>query len=236
MKQFLYTTALLLAFCFISFAQEDNAICPEIKINAPESIFELRGKFRASASFENDKNPSESKFNWIVIKNNDLLRKYNEGSIEIETDVKREEYKITILAENLNSNCQNPATASVIVVPNIGSPYIIDTYSELSWNDERARLDNIVSTMQRYEDSELFAWISFDKKTFNSKAKPKLLKILNHLSMRGLKNNRVTFMISEADLNTFRFQPVPQELVTSYYFDEYIIIRGEDLEKLSVLF
>lgn len=236
MKQIIFTTVLIFVIYSAAFAQTENDSCPKIKINAPEAVWEKDENFKVSASFENEKSPSESKFNWIFINDTELIRKFDEKIVEIKTDNTRITNRITIVAGNPDERCRELAMTKVIVIPNIGSPLYFDEYSKLDWNDERARLDSIVIEMEKYKDSELFVWVKFDKNTYNSNPGMKLLKILNHLSMRGFKKNRVTFMISEASENQFKYQPVPQELLSSYDLDEYIRIRGEDLEKITKIF
>jgi hypothetical protein len=215
MKHIIFTTAVLLVLTFSIYSRSDDDSCPQIRINSPEIVNENDESFKVSASFEDEKVVTNSKFNWTIIKDNQIVKKFNEGVVEIETSDTRKQNRIIILAENLDVKCQNPATAKVIVIPNVGSPLIFDQYSKLNWNDERAHLDAIAIEMQKYEDSELFVWIKFDKKTFSSNAKTKLLNILNHLSMRGLKKNRITFMISEADRARLARQwrrPKPQSM------------------------
>lgn len=236
MKQTIFTAVLVFVICSASFAQTDNNSCPKIKINAPEAVWENDESFKVSASFENEKSPSESKFNWIIINDSELIRKFDEKIVEINTGNTGISNRITIIAGNPDEKCQNLTMTKIIVIPNVGSPLYFDEYSKLDWNDERLHLDNIVIEMEKYKDAELFVWVKFDKKTYNSNLGTKLLKILNHLSMRGLKKSRVTFMISEADENQFKYQPVPRELLGSYDLDEYIKIRGEDLEKFTKIF
>jgi hypothetical protein len=236
MTRLFFTTATILAFCLTAFAQTKDISCPQIKIKAPEFINDREEKFKVSASFESEKTLSESKFNWIVIKDDRLEKKSDEGIFEIETNNTNKHNRITIIAENPDTRCKNPAVANVLLIPNIGSPWILDEYTKLNWNDERARLEMISLEMKKREDSELFIWVDFDKSSFNPKSKIKLSKILNYLSSRGLQKKRVTFMISEADSIRYKYQPIPNEFLNSYYPDEYILIRGEDLEKVSNLF
>ncbi len=118
------------------------------------------------------------------------------------------------------------------------TPFIIDEYSELKWNDERARLDNVIATMHDIKDSELFAFISFNKRTSQSKRKTYLKKMLNHLTVtRSFEKNRLTFMISQSDEKRVYFQPVPK-YVTSIYdsCEDCLVIKAEDFDKLTELF
>src|SRR5687768_7037180 len=117
MKQIIFTVILILVFCFAVFAQTDKNSCPKIKIKAPETVWEKDETFKVSASFENQDNQRTSKFNWIVIKDDEVIVKNSERIIEISTKIARRELRITILAQAIAEQCQNPAIAKVIVIP-----------------------------------------------------------------------------------------------------------------------
>ncbi len=143
---------------------------------------------------------------------------------------------IIVLAEALDKKCQDMAIAKVFVIPNVGSPLIIDEYSELNWNDEKARLDNVAIQMQNFKDMKLFAFFNFDNKISQAKRKNYLIKVLNHLSaLRGLKKNRITFLISESDAKRVWFQPFPKDF-NSAFCDNCFVIKGEDFERIDNLF
>lgn len=235
-REIVFTTILIFAFCCVVSAQSDSNSCPKIKISAPDYVEERDGAFKVSASFDNEPGISSSKFDWIIVKDEEILRKYNEKIIEIDTNNIGRQNRVTILAESLDKNCQNPAMVKVIVLPNIGSPLILDEYTNLNWNDERPRLDYIAYEMQTREDSELFAWIYFSINTSGIQRQNRLVKLLNHLSAKGLKKDRITFLITEEDKERFCYQPIPNELSNTYFCDDCIVIRGEDLEKLVNIF
>lgn len=218
-------------------SQTSENPCPKIKINAPETV-QAGNKFTVSASFESEKQPSESKFNWVVINEDKVSRINGQGIINVESKNLRDLITIIILAENLESKCQSPAIAKVFSIPNVGSPYIIDEFQKLSWNNEKARLDSAVSQMQEMTDMKLLAYLYFDKKDSQTQRKNYLVNFLTFVSgNKKLEKNRIIFLISESDEKTVRFQPVPINFFDYHiYCNDCLIIRGEDFDKLNNLF
>jgi hypothetical protein len=235
MKRIISVAILIFASCFAAFAQINKNSCPKIQINAPETV-QAGTTFKVSASFEDEPQPSISKFNWLIINENEVSRLNERGIIEVDSKNLREFVTIIILAESLNEKCQIPVMASVASVPNTGSPYIIDEYSELNWNEERARLDNAAFQMQKYKDMKLLLYIYFDKKNSQVQRKNYLVKLLNHLSeTKKLEKHRLVFLISETDSKWVRLQPVPQGFL-NYYCDDCIAFNAIDFDKFEKLF
>src|SRR5688572_3636524 len=84
MKQIIFNVILIFTFYLVAFSQGEQNLCPKINIKAPELVFIQRNDtFKASASFEKENQPSISKFNWIIIKENEVFRINERGIIEI---------------------------------------------------------------------------------------------------------------------------------------------------------
>ena len=238
MKQIIFTAILILVFCFVAFAQTDKNSCPKIKIKSPETVDENDETFNVSASFENQDDSSISKFNWIVVKDDEVIAKNGERIIDVSPKNVRRTFLITILAQPIGEQCQNPAMAKVIVLANAGSPLILDNYEVLDWNDEKQRLSAIAIDMKERKDSELLVYLDFDRRSSQTERKNYLTKVLNQLTIvRGLEKNRITFLISESATKRTRFQPVSEEILDTYArCDDCLIIKAEDFEKLENLF
>ena len=236
MKRLVFITTIIFIFSLPAFAQTDTIFCPKIEIIAPKFVNEREETFKVAASLSSEKIPFDTSLSWIIIKDDEVSQKFNSSIIEVKTSGAKKHNRITIVAKSLEAKCRSITFANVIIIPNIGSPLFLDDYSKLNWNQEKVRLDAIAAEMLKHKDFELFVWIDFDRKSFNPRSKTRLSKILNQLSIRGLRKNRVTFMVSESEANRFKYQPVPNEFLDFYYFDEYIMIRGENLGKLSRLF
>ena len=209
----IFTTILLLAFCMAVFAQVNKESCPNTKIEAPEIV-----------------NKDVEEFH-IAAKNDEKNVKINTGNVG-------NSYRINVLAKSSDKKYKKLKMAKAIVFPSSDSPYIIDEYSKLKWNDEKPRLLNVVFTMkEQFKDAELFAFFEFDEKTPNTKKKSRLIKVFNFLSATGkIEKNRITFLISETERERTYYQPVPEKVSNSYFCDDCVIIRGEDLEKIVDIF
>ena len=210
MKQIIFTAILVLAFCIVVFAQANENPCQKININAPETV-QSEETFKVFASFEKESQPVTSKFNWTIIKGSEVIKANNVGMVEVDSKNIKDVDSIIILAESSDGKCKNTTTAKIFVAPACGLPYTIDEYAELPWNDEKARLENLVFQMQRLKDMELFAFFEFNKKTLQVERKNYLAKVLNYLSATGgLEKSKITFLISESEGKRTYFQPFPK--------------------------
>jgi hypothetical protein len=237
MKQSVFITFLVLASCFTAFGQSDENICPKIKIKVPEYIYKGDGTV-VSANFENEKQPSTSKFNWTIIKEDKLTRIAERGIIEISSEDMKNDGMIILLADSLNKACQNTRVARIPVIERVGSPRIFDAYSKLDWNEEQARLNNVLYSMKDNKTDELLVFLNFEKTASQIERKTYLTKILNYLSGTDrLEKNRITFLISEAESRWVKFQSVPQNAIDVFFdWNNSLLIKGEDFDKLNNLF
>lgn len=235
MKRLIFLTILIFVLCSTLFSQTSENLCPKINIKAPETVYPDES-FKVFASFEKGSQPLTSKFNWIVVKDNEIVKKNDLGIIGIDSTGLKEFGMIVILAESTDERCQNMAVAKVYVAGNVGSPYIIDEYSSPIWNEEKGRLDNVVSVLQDSKDAEVFAFFEFDRRTSQTERKKRLTKITNHLSARGLEKSRITFLISESDAERIWYQLIPKKFSEQYFCDSCLVVKAEDFEKLESLF
>lgn len=234
-KQIIFSLILIYVFCFVAFSQTDKSSCPKIKIKIPDNV-RPEETFKVFASFESEKQPSTSKFNWTIIKGDEASKEYNAGIIEIMPgNLDGEE--IIVLAESINENCQNFAMAKTILVFPGDRPSPIEDYSSVRWIEEKARLDNVAFFMQGNKDRELLAFLYFDKQSSQIERKDYLQKILNYLSETGnLDKQRITFFISESDKKRIYFQPASQDFTAADHCRDCLIFKAEDFNKLENLF
>lgn len=226
---------LIWIFCLADFAQADINSCQKIIINAPENV-QPEGVFKVSASFEKETQPSISKFNWTIILGGNVSKISDRGIIEINSKELKDSDSIIILAESLDGKCQDASMAKVFVVPACILPLTIDQYSKPNWNDERARLDNVAYQMEQFKDMALFVFFEFTSKMPAREKRSRLNKLLTYLTeTRGLKKDKIVFLISESDLETVKFQPLPKDYDVTV-FNDYLSIGGEDFDKLNNLF
>ena len=237
MKQTIFTTILTLAFSLSVFAQTEENTCPKIMIKAPEYI-EAGNAVKVFASFEREKQPSSSKFNWLIIKDDNLTKITESGIIEVSSKDIKNGGIIILVADSLDKTCQSTSTARIFVISKVGSPLIIDEYEEMKWNDEKVRIDSILIMMQKFNEAELFIFLNFGKKKLQNERKIYLAKLLNYLSeVRGLERNRITFLISESVRKTTKYQLVPKDFSDIYLgYEDYLIIKGENFDQLNNFF
>lgn len=237
MKQPFFIPILILAFSFTVFAQTSENLCPKIKIKSPETV-KPDEPFKVSASFENESQPSKSKFDWTIIIGDEVSKTKESGIIEINPKSLEEDGGLIILlAESLDEKCTETALNKVYVIPHFGHPYELDQYSKLDWNDERMHLNFIADTFKKFGDSELFITFNFTKETSKSRKRERLLKVFKYLTETGgLEKNRIMLFISETDPESVSFLPMLKGSSTDCYYDNCFVIRGEDLEKIVNMF
>lgn len=236
MKKSAFTILLILTICLGVIAQTDEDECQNITIKAP-SFVQPNNTFNVSATFEKNE-LSDYKYDWIIINEGEVTKIKKQKSIKVSSKDLREIGRIIILAESSNKPCENTVMAEIIVIPPIGSPLIFDIYEELDWKEEKIRLDSVAIQMLEMEDQELLISVDYDIK-LEKRLKNYLFKILNHLSTRKLKNDRITFLVASSEKRETKLQPFPQNpknFNIEDFFGEYLIIKGEDLEKLDKLF
>ena len=243
MKRLISILTLALAFFSFCIAQEGSEPCPPIKISSPETV-QFGGTFKAFASFQNEKQPSTSKFDWIVLKEQEsdskpeTSRFPNSGRVEVAPWNENEGGTITLIAGNIDNRCEQIATARVFVMPNVGPPLILDEYGELGWKDEKGRLDAVVNQMQKHKDSELVAFFTFPNDMSGRVRRSRLEAMLKHLTItRNFNLNSITIILEEdSDVLRSRFQPIPKGNSEWFQCAGCVVIKGEDFTKLSNLF
>jgi hypothetical protein len=235
MKQIIFTAILISAFCFAAFAQVNENPCQKINIRAPETV-QPEETFKIFATLDKSKGFDTSTFNWTIIKGNEITKKNNAGIIEIDSKNLEGNEPIIILAEASNGKCQDVAVTKIYVVPPGGLPLTVAQYSKVDWNEEKARLDDVASEIQKSKDLEIFVIADLEKRTIQTDIKNYLVKILRYLSeIRGIERNRVTFVISEAKEKSTRLMLLQQDYNPDFC-DNCFVFRGEDLEGIVNLF
>ncbi len=113
-------------------------------------------------------------------------------------------------------------------------PAKMDEYNQLKWLDEKARLDNIAVEMLSREDSELFIYFEFDKKTSELSMAKRFNNIINHFATQKLEKKRITLMISKTEKEKTYYEIMPLNFDGNSFAE--VSIRAEDFEKLKNLF
>ncbi len=237
MKQIIFILIVILSFIFIVSAQTNENNCQKIIIKAPDYVY-TETTFQVFATFETDTDSNSTEFDWTIVNEDEVTKIKQKKFVEITSkDIEYGETgNIIVLVEISNKNCNDVAIAKIPFFQPVGSPHIIDIYGELKWNDEKIRLDNAVIETDRHKDAELLIFIGYDDKLEKNGVKNYLSKILEHLTSRGLRKNQVSFLTEYSKNKQTKLQLLPKELDAADFYKEYLIIKGEDLEKLAKMF
>lgn len=241
MKHIISFTIVIFIFCLNGFAQTGKNPCQKIIINTFGRV-DPGQPIMASASFEKENQPSTSKFNWTVIKGDELVKINNVGNIEVDTKDYKADSQIIILASASDEKCRNTAMAKISVVPACWLPPKIDQYGNISWSDQKARLEYFAIRISKEDNkiSEGIIYLYFDEKSPANLTTNRLRNIYNHLFItRKFDKNLFTFVISKDygdDLTEFMIYP--QEFISDLdkICMDCLVIKAENIEKLESLF
>ncbi|MBX7054045.1 MAG: hypothetical protein K1X36_03740 [Pyrinomonadaceae bacterium] len=217
-------------------AQIGKDTCPKIVVEAPEVIFANGSAFNVYAKIEGDQ--STTNFDWTVIRDSGTTTIMSKQWIKLETGRPKDTELIIAIAQPSDLSCKGFGISKTLAVANPGSPYILDTYGVVRWNEERARLDSAAMTMEGKPDAELIVQITFSPSDSNASKREYLEKISKYLLSKGkMQANRITFAISTSKgSRTTLLQPFPTQMMAAFPFLDAIVIKAEDLGTLRSLF
>ena len=215
--------------------------CPKLLLAAPDSVMPHR---TIDVFSKIDPESVAQPVNWLVVKENDRLK-----TIEVETIEKQKEItipiwdsndsgRITVIAiASFSSRCQAKTVHRVYVTENIGTPVILDEYSNLKWNDERSRLDIVIAEMANRPKFELLIFMNFRASVLGSARRQKVSQILRHITQnRKADPSKITFVLSTEPMTDVKFQLVPQDMVDIFTPELALIIPSEKFGKFEQLF
>lgn len=160
---FIFFLALLLSLRQTSSQEKDKRpplppgvqweeFCPSLSVSCPETIG--RGellKFSANLSGPADLKPS---YSWTI--SNGTIKE-GQGTPEITidtTELGNQCIKATLRVEGMRLGCPKTVSCTALVM-SIGDPTKFDSYSELSLEDEKARLDNLALAFKDTSNTEI---------------------------------------------------------------------------------
>lgn len=227
----------------VSSARGQEDVCSDLNIKASDGHFPWY-PFEASLVLTEQQKGLIRDVRWTITKHNTTSNKKEVESVKDALSVETRAWNanepgyITWLVVARLGDCISGGVTSSMVVPNPGTPYLIDEFGELPANDEKGRLDLAVAEMNsRNRNEELIIFAEFRAKTSWKNRRLKVKAILDRIvDVRGFDPSRVTLVLTEGAHTSFRFQPVPQELVVAYTGNGSMTIPGERFNDFSKLF
>jgi hypothetical protein len=198
MKNFILSTALVLAFCLAASAQTNQTSpCPTIFIEGGGSIQPGENlTFKVKVENYQAKNLA---YNWTVSAGK-ILRGQGTPTVSVSTE-KWEDVNTTATAEikGLPEGCENEVslTASLIID---WVTTLLDEYGKFSLAEEKARLDKIDTEFLLKTYAQLYFVIYLTNKQELEEIKSRVLGIESYLSeTRKIPKDNILFVFSEGD-------------------------------------
>ncbi len=187
----LYRSLILLPFAVftpIGLSQE-SVTCPTVWINGPTSDSTANEPLAFTARMTRLNPTAQPKFRWEVSAGS-ILSSQGTPSITIDTTGLG---GITVTAkvtvEGMATDCPNEASRSCnILPPGFACSLPFDTYGDIGFEDEKARLDNFVIQLFNQETSTGYIFFYAGKRSYEGEAEERLLRAKNYL----VKKRKIT--------------------------------------------
>lgn len=216
---------------------EDENPCPKIIIDAIDKVVE--GDIVTFAVvYEENKEIVKTPLEWTFSNKSREILRNSKGILEVTTEGIKGGGFITASVKSEGENCQNRVEKRVEIEEIKGDYFstVIQEYSKIDWNEEKIRLNEVILQMQEAEDSQLWAFINFERKTSQVERKKHLTEVFKYISESGsIDKNRITFFVSESDNENFRYEIMLPGIKLDLCND-CLIIRDKDFDKLEELF
>jgi hypothetical protein len=148
MRKYLLAVIWIISASFLAFAQENKQDCPNISLYGPEGLTRVGQEITVKA-IVSPNNYADIKYSWSVDKGK-IRTGQNSSEVVIETDEIEEvrnkggaDVKVHLEITNLPPECKNSVSESYIVSNGIYDVFPLDEYGNSSFQDEKARLDNL---------------------------------------------------------------------------------------------
>lgn len=213
-------------------AQHDE--CSDLVIKSPDAQYPWT-PFEASLVLTDQQKASIRDVRWTITKHNTTSDKREVESVKNSLSVKTKAWDaneagyIQWLVVGRVGDCVSAGISSSVVAPNPGTPQLIDEFGELPINDVKGRLDLVLADMkERPADHELIIFAVFSPKTNWTIRRQKVKGMLDHMvGFRKFDARRITLVLSEDTRMSFRFQPVPNQLLDVYAGNGTMTIPAE---------
>lgn len=229
MKKTILTALIMsISVCAI-LAQRVESICPQIVIEAPQTI-DMGEPLTFRAVSKDAARLAELKFEWAISHGTITS---GQGTAEIVVDtvglVSSDDLTATATVRGLTPNCENAFTGKT----KINTPKNIDIfgYGKIPLNEEKQRLDQWMTELNNSTDDFVgLLLITPGKDESVEDIKKHLKKLIAHIEYRRFPLRRITFGINKKSEETRTTTPIAG---TANFVEklakDYLIFKAEDL-------
>lgn len=223
------------------FGQYDE--CSDLVIKAPDAQYPWH-PFEASLVLTDQQKAIVRDVRWTITKHNTSSDKKEVESVKNSLSVRTKAWDaneggyIQWLVVGRMGDCVSAGFSSSVVAPNPGTPLLIDEFGDLPINEVKGRLDLVLADMkERPADHELVLFADFSPKTTWTIRRQKVKGMLDHMiGFRKFDARRITLVLSEDTSMSFRFQPVPAQLLDVYAANGTMKIPAERFNDFDSFF
>jgi hypothetical protein len=138
----------------------------------------------------------------------------------------------TVTIRGSGESCVSTASKTAVAPANIGCPMPADEYSEASWEDERARLDNLLVQIRNNPKAHAFIQMAVPPRVTIENTKKHIIKILKHFRSRepDFHLERLQFAVEKSEEYRFtRFWIIPEDATDPACAEGCTLINGKHL-------
>jgi hypothetical protein len=199
MKNLLLLTFFLLAYRSGVFCQLTKSDCPTISMITPAGVTMVGETmfFRVDVSDNSARHPL--RYKWEVL-NGEITDGQGSDQIRVIAKVNGVNVTVSVRIKGLPKQCENSASeiAPVAIGPSVEP---VEDYGEIPWDEERARLDNIMIILLNNPKSQAFFYVKIAEKETKEDAKKHITEILKHFKFRDpdFDRGRLTFALEKSE-------------------------------------
>lgn len=228
MKQVFSIIIFVFLFCVLAFAQNGSSRCPLVTIIAPDSVIYSGDTMSFSVLIQGE-GKNDLKYKWTVDKGT-ILEGQGTSAVHISTEgLEDTAITATFEIEGLPNGCQNKfQEVGVVVTIGCGLP-TTDEYGKLPFEDELARIDNLLMELQNNSGDQGFIWIKTNENETIADVRKHIQKLVEHIKFRKVSIDKFIFAIEKSDSRMTRLMRISktQELPEC---EDCEIIKGSDLK------
>ena len=232
MKQIVFTAIIIVASCFMAFAQTNN-FCPAIKLDLPNTIFFPDEIVAFSVKIDENSEKNNLTYEWSFSRGKILE---GQGTPQIKFSAAKEDegasVNVSVKVIGLPKDCNNNLTDifGVDSLP-IGEP--VDYFGKIALDDRRYRLDSFIIQLANDPNAEGLIVLDLEEKDSRTYKTSLLKNICGHFTFRKFDLTRITFAISESkyEERTVLWIMSLENKPPEYVDENYRIIKAEEIRK-----